>query len=128
MTKWTDGRINQFIRSALRAAFRKWPPKFEALKAARVEVRINPKSGRLAMHYKCALCAGEFVATAIQVDHTKPIVGKKGFESWDKFIANLYCSKARLQVLCIECHKKKSQTERKQRNVKSKKTTIPSGS
>lgn len=116
--RWTEARYQQFIRSALRAAFRKWPPKFDVLKAAFTERKLNPKSGKLAKHYKCASCSKDFPLKEVQVDHTKPVVDpKKGFVDWDTFIARLYCEKRWLQVLCKEtCHARKSKEERAARH------------
>ena len=112
--KWTEARYRQFIRSALRSAFRKWGPKFEVLKAAATERRVNPKSGKLAMHYKCAACTKELPLKEVQVDHIKPIV-PTAFTTWDDFINRLYCEKRGLQVLCKGCHKIKSANERAKR-------------
>ena len=112
--KWTEARFNTFVRSALRAAFRKWPPKFDVLKKARTSARINPASGRMAMHYKCALCGTDFPMKGIQVDHIKPVV-PKNFTTWDDFINRLYCEKKGLQVLCKPCHKTKTAKEREAR-------------
>lgn len=114
---WTEARYRTFVRSALRAAFRKWPPKFAVLKNAQTERRINPKSGKLAMHYKCAACTSDFPAKDVQVDHIKPIVSvSKGFVSWDDFINKLFCEAKNLQVLCRACHAKKTKKERTKRH------------
>lgn len=116
---WTEARWRTFVRSALRAAFRKWPPKFTVLKNAATERRINSASGKLAMHYKCAQCNGEFPAKGVQVDHVKPIVHvKTGFKDWDTFINKLFCEAHNLQVLCKACHSVKTKKERKARGRK----------
>lgn len=127
---WTEARYRQFVRSALRAAFRKWPPKFAVLKNAATERRINPKSGKLAMHYKCNGCGIEVPMKEVQVDHIKPVVNpSKGFENWDAFISRLYCEAPHLQVLCKPCHTTKTKHEkvkhvkrRKQASTKRSKT------
>lgn len=114
---WTEGRYKTFITSALRAAFRKWPPKFKALKNAATEKRTNVKTGRIAQHYRCACCGFDFPLKEVQVDHKKPVVDvKKGFVDWDTFIQRLYCEVANLQVVCKPCHKIKSQQERASRH------------
>jgi 5-methylcytosine-specific restriction endonuclease McrA len=113
---WTEARYRTFVRSALRAAFRKWPPKFAVLKSAATNRRINPKTGREAMHYKCAACDVDFPAKDVQVDHIKPIVSvAAGFKTWDDFINKLFCEAKNLQVLCKPCHKVKTGHERKKR-------------
>ena len=107
--RWTKARYRQFIRSALRSAFRKWPVKFDVLKNAKTEVRLNPSSGRMAMHYRCATCKHDFPMKQVQVDHIKPI-GK--LVSWDTFIKRLYCEARNLQVVCRPCHAIKTKKER----------------
>lgn len=115
--QWTEARYTQFIRSALRAAFRRWPPKFEVLRNAFTEVKNNPASGRMAKHYRCAECGNDFPMKGVQVDHKQPVVNpKQGFVDWDTFIARLYCEAKKLQVLCKGCHSIKSKRERALRN------------
>jgi hypothetical protein len=119
MTDWTEGRIKSFITSVLRSGYRRWPPKFETLKDAQVGKQVNVKTNRVAMHFKCKKCKGAFPATQVQVDHIKPVVDAKiGFVSWDEFITRLYCGKDNLQILCKECHNKKTLKETKQRTKK----------
>jgi 5-methylcytosine-specific restriction endonuclease McrA len=80
------------------------------LKAAATERRINPASGKLAMHYTCAYCLKDFPLKQVQVDHIKPVV-PKNFTTWDDFISRLYCEAKGLQVLCKPCHLIKSKLE-----------------
>jgi 5-methylcytosine-specific restriction endonuclease McrA len=117
--RWTEARYKSFIVSALRAAFRRWPPKFDVLRNAATERRINPKTGKLAMHYTCQACKKEFPAKEVQVDHVKAVVDPKvGFVNWDTFIERLYVEAKKLQVLCKPCHKKKTNKEKAQRATK----------
>lgn len=110
---WTEGRIRSFITSTLRGGLRRWPPKWEVLKEAKIGKKINEKSGRLAEHYLCAKCKKVYISKDVQVDHINPVVDiKKGFTTWDEFIKRLYCEKKDLQVLCIKCHKEKTAKER----------------
>ncbi len=102
--------------SVLRTGTRRWPPKYETLNAAKTEKRINPASGRLAQHFKCNGCSGEFPAKQIQVDHIIPVVGVAGFTTWDDYILNMFCDKENFQVLCLACHGKKTQAEKGERN------------
>lgn len=114
---WTEGRYRAFISSALRSAFRKWPPKFKVLKAAFVEKKINPASGKLASFYKCAKCKEDFVLKNVQVDHKNPVVDPKtGFVDWDTYIDRMLVPTTKLQVLCTPCHKAKTAKERTARN------------
>lgn len=125
---WTEGRINAFITSALRAGMRRWPPKWMALEDACVGSLVNPKTGRKAKHYKCAMCGNLFVAKDVEVDHVLPVVDPvAGFVSWDEFIKRLYCSKENLQVLDKKCHALKTTSERQARKI-SKKPPLPTSS
>jgi len=113
MKSWSDGRLKSFITSTIRSGFRRYPIKYEVLKDARRGKKLNPKSGREAMHYECALCHNEFVQTNVQVDHILAVVDPLiGFVSWDEFINRLFCPKENLQVLCVDCHLKKTKGER----------------
>jgi hypothetical protein len=110
---WTEGRFNSFVTSTLRAGARRWQPKYSTLNAAKTEKKINVKTGRLAQHFRCELCQGEFTAKDMEVDHIKPVVDpKKGFESWDKFIDKLFCEASNLQAICKPCHKIKTTKEK----------------
>jgi 5-methylcytosine-specific restriction endonuclease McrA len=117
--EWTDSRFRSFVTSALRAASRRWPPKFKALKEAFVGRKTNKKTGKLAMHYKCAKCKKHFVAADVQVDHILPVVDPKvGFVSWDDFINRIFCEIENLQVMCKPCHKVKTEEEKLERKKK----------
>jgi 5-methylcytosine-specific restriction endonuclease McrA len=123
-SSWTEGRLKSFITSCLRGGFRRFPPKYETLKDAFVDKRLNEKTNRVGSHYKCASCNKVFPTKDVQVDHINPIVDpNEGFISWDIFINNLFCEASNLQVLCKPCHKLKTLTENKERkNANSKKT------
>lgn len=117
--EWTEARFKSFVTSALRAASRRWPPKYAALKAAFVGRKVNAKTGKQAMHYKCAECKQHFVAADVQVDHIKPVVDpKKGFTTWDNFIERMFCEADNLQVLCKPDHKVKTDQEKAERKRK----------
>jgi 5-methylcytosine-specific restriction endonuclease McrA len=117
--EWTDARFRSFVTSALRAASRRWPPKYKALKEAFVGRKENKKTGKLAMHYKCAKCKKQFVAADVQVDHVLPVVDPKvGFVSWDDFINRIFCEIENLQVMCKPCHKVKTEEEKLERKKK----------
>ena len=117
--EWTDARFRSFVTSALRAASRRWPVKYKALKAAFAGRQVNAKTGKLAMHYKCAKCKKLFVAADVQVDHVQPVVDpKKGFVGWDVYIDRMFCEIENLQVLCKPCHKIKTDQEKLERKKK----------
>lgn len=118
-TTWTEGRRRAFITNALRAATRKWPPKYETLNDAKTEKKINPRTKRLGQHYLCAACQQDFPSKDVQVDHISPVVDpSRGFENWDVFIERLFCDRDNLQVLCTACHKLKTSEENLQSKLK----------
>jgi 5-methylcytosine-specific restriction endonuclease McrA len=89
------------------------------LKEAFMGRQVNAKTGKLAMHYKCAACKQLYVAADVQVDHIKPVVDpKKGFVSWDSFIDRMFCEIENLQVMCKPCHKIKTDQEKLERKKK----------
>jgi len=109
--QWSEARFNSFIKSALRKASMRWGPVNQVKKAAWVE------RGK----YLCEVCGQVVPLTKdkkknVFVDHIDPIVPpEEGFTTWDKVIDRMFCEADNLQVLCGECHKKKSQQEREAR-------------
>lgn len=117
--KWTPARFHSFIKSALRAASNKWPPKYEVKKEARVERGVYRCAGygRPAHNVPASLPPKEGNKRRINnavVDHKLPVIDPEtGFTTWDDVIARMFCEKENLQVLCAECHAKKTADERK---------------
>jgi 5-methylcytosine-specific restriction endonuclease McrA len=110
---WTEARFNSFVKSALRSASRRWPPKYETLNDACVGKKINRRTGRQAKHYKCNACKEDFPASEVQVDHINAVIDPSvGFLSWDSVINSLFCEKENLQVLCKTCHSIKTAEEK----------------
>jgi hypothetical protein len=117
LSSWTEGRLRTFITSTLRGGFRKYPPKYETLKAASVGKKVNAKTNRMAEHFTCNMCKGEFPAKEVQVDHVEPVVCPfTGFVDWNTFISRLFCEGGNLQVLCSPCHDIKTAEERVERH------------
>lgn len=113
---WTSARFASFIKSALRAASRKWPQKHQALKDACVGKRLNKATGKDIFHYKCAACSKLFKGVDVQVDHIDPVVSvEHGFIGWDVYIERMFCEADGYQVLCKTCHSIKTANERKAR-------------
>lgn len=105
---WTTARFFGFIRSALRNAYSKYPPKFEALKRAEVGRMVNSKTGKLAMHYECNHCHKYFVQKDVQVDHIIDAGSLKDFSDLPGFCERLFCGVDGLQVLCKKDHQAKT--------------------
>jgi hypothetical protein len=111
--KWTQAEFNNFIKNNLRQATRKWAPIQNCKK------RANVGRGQ----YRCDGCNGIVPPTIfdeskgkrtanIFVDHIVPIIDPAiGFVSWDITIDRMFCDSINLQLLCKDCHMKKSQDE-----------------
>lgn len=115
--KWSEARFWSFIRSALRKAYSRWPPKFDALKDAR---RDFAGKGRQKYEFLCAECNNWFPQKSVQVDHKIPAGSLREWEDLVPFTKRLFCSKDDLQILCSDCHKIKTAEERKAAKEKTK--------
>lgn len=113
--QWTKARFNSFVKSALRSASQRWPPRFTTLNEAKVGKKVNAKTGRLAEHYTCNACKQSFPLKEVQVNHITPVVLPSGFDSWDGVIERLFCEREGLEVLCIPCHKQVTDKENEER-------------
>ena len=108
--RWTEARFRAFIISGLRSLSAKWPPKYETKKEAWVRRGIYTCAGfgRKKPH--------EAKARDIQVDHIDPVIDPAiGFVSFDEYVSRLFVEKDKLQVLCKECHNRKTSNERQKR-------------
>lgn len=117
--KWTLARFNSFIKGALRAASKRWGPINEARKQAWLERGVYRCAGYRKRWHKvpASILIDGKRKNNIFVDHISPIINpEEGFISWDTFIERLFCEVDNLQVLCKECHDRKSQDERKRRS------------
>jgi len=104
---WTQARFNSFIKSLLRKGTMSWGPINSTKKKAWKE------RGK----YLCNSCKEVVPLTVnkkknVFVDHKIPAIDVvEGFTNWDNFISNLFCESDNLQVLCCECHDRKSKEE-----------------
>lgn len=113
--EWTEARYRGFIKSALRSASQRWPPKYKVLNDAYVGKRINVSTGRMAKHFKCNYCHESFPQKEVEVNHITPVVLTSGFDSWDGVIDRLFCEADGLEVLCKTCHKSHTHLENLER-------------
>lgn len=111
--RWTESRFFGFIRSALRSAAMRYPPKFDALAAAK-RTKPQGKAGKHRFEYQCAYCLDWFEMKDVAVDHIVPAGSLKSFNDIASFAERLYCEPDGLQVLCKSpCHQDKTNAERK---------------
>lgn len=114
--EWTEARYRSFVKSALRSASQRWPPKYQSLNEACVGTKLNTKTGRMAKHYKCNQCKNDFPAKEVEVNHIVPVVPTSGFTTWDEVIERMFCEKDGLEVVCKPCHRSITKEENKERN------------
>lgn len=106
--KWTEARFWSFVRSALRGAFQRWPPKHAAKEAAKEEV----ENQTYRYGYRCAECGDLFRSSEVQVDHIEPAGTLKTYSDLPKFVERMFCEIDGFQTLCKSCHAVKTNSER----------------
>lgn len=116
--------MENWVKRALRRASLKWPPRNRALASSQVGRRKNRLTNRMAMHFRCAKCRKSFPKTAIQLDHVEPVEDiNEGFTGFDNYIRRLFVDEKGFQVLCGNCHAKKTKAENSKRvNTKGSKS------
>jgi 5-methylcytosine-specific restriction endonuclease McrA len=106
----TESAFWSFIRSALRQKSRWWKPITECKMKARRAYKGPLK--RQKFEYQCNNCKDWFPEKKINVDH---IIGAGSLNcsaDLPGFVERLFCEQDNLQVLCTECHDKKTKLEK----------------
>jgi 5-methylcytosine-specific restriction endonuclease McrA len=107
----TESAFWSFIRSALRQKSRWWKPITECKMKARRAYKGPLK--RQKFEYQCNTCKQWFPDKKINVDH---IVGAGSLNcaaDLPGFVERLFCEQDNLQVLCSDCHTKKTNDEKR---------------
>lgn len=99
-----------FIRSALRQKSRWWKPITECKAKAR-RAYTGPLK-RQKYEYQCNSCGKWFPEKQINVDHIVGAGSLNCAEDLPGFVERLFCEQDNLQVLCTDCHDKKTQSEK----------------
>lgn len=99
---WTRARFFGFLRSALRLASRKWPPRIEAKNAARR--KYTGPNKRQKWEFLCSGCGGWFLGSEVEVDHIEPCGALNDYDDLPGFVRRLFCEAQELRVLCKACH------------------------
>ena len=106
-------KLNRYFISFCRRAFH-WSPAYRLAKDAAL-LRTEGKN-RI---YKCAGCDAEVPNKQKHVDHTEPVIPVAGWDgSWDTLRDRMRLAQLTadgLTVLCLKCHKAKTQAENKER-------------
>ncbi len=125
LTPKEKGMILGGIRTAFSRS--KWAANIRATAEA---VERGPRGGKL---YSCQTCSNLSNASGVNVDHIDPVVdiGKTYHDyTWDELVGRLWCDTDNLQVLCKQCHKKKSKDEsnaRRQARAEAKQRDLDAG-
>lgn len=106
----TESAFWSFIRSALRQKSRWWKPISEAKAKAKRSYKGPLK--RQKFEYQCAKCLQWFPDKNINVDHIIPAGSLKCANDLPGFVERLFCEVDNLQVLCSNCHDKKTKIEK----------------
>ena len=104
--EWTEARFWSFIRSALRKASTRWPPKYKAKNQSRRKYIGVDK--RRKFEYRCAECKGWFKGTEVQEHHIVDVGTLKCYDDLAGFVERLFIGIDGYMVLCKECHDKKT--------------------
>lgn len=104
-------------RGALRRVFSRSPVIREVMFKVRREVakynQDGSRSKKDSVQYKCNVCGTYTGSTKVAVDHIIPVVSvSEGFIDFNTFIDRLFCDQSNLQVICDDCHDKKTYEER----------------
>jgi len=110
---WTEARYFSFIRSALRGAWSRFPVKHQFIKSKQLPYSGTDK--RTKFEYECVECKGRFKGVDVQVDHIVPAGSLNKYTDLPSFVERLFCEADNLQIMCKECHKKKTKEERKKK-------------
>lgn len=109
--EWTNARFWAFVRSALRSAWSRYPPKFKVLAKAKRNYEGTNKQQKY--EYHCAMCGEWFKAKDVSVDHIVPAGTLTTYEDLPNFVRNLFVSEDMLRVLCNTCHASVTKEQRR---------------
>lgn len=109
--EWTESRFFSFVRSALRQAWSRYPPKYQVLELA-ARPYVGPDK-RQKKEYHCAICKEWHKRSNVEVDHIEPAGSLRDYSDLPGFVRRLFTSVDKLRVLCKPCHKIVTQEEKK---------------
>lgn len=109
--EWTEAAFWGFLRSNLRLASRKWPPRKAVLLASRRPSESDNK--RLKWEHQCSVCKGWFPAKQVEIDHAVPCGPLTNWEEFKTFAQRLFCEADGLAIRCETCHQAKTNEGRK---------------
>jgi hypothetical protein len=129
--KKADFNLRSWMIGQLRRMSRRYPPIYQVRNEAKETYTIPSKTGKpmKRVRFTCSICKKQFPNSEIRIDHIDPIIPVTGFplnedgtDDWSTVINRMFCSKDKLQALCITHHDEKSKLEnsiRKENRTKS---------
>lgn len=111
----SSAELAKWLRPKLRRITRMWPARNAARLAARVERTLNPATGRMSWHSKCAACGRVVPDGDIQMDHIIPVGNMEA--DLGAAVERMFPPLDGWQALCEVCHAAKTKQEREQRTA-----------
>jgi len=101
----------KWIKRYIEEVSYKWSPRSKALEKSKRPSQLKDKRTRY--QYQCNHCKVWFKRKEVQIDHIIPkgLYSKETFFIW---LDRLFCEESGFQVLCIPCHLKKTNKEKKE--------------
>lgn len=105
-----------YLRSVLRRAWLRSPYRSEVLKNKRFYRKTKIRNSYRNVYFvNCDSCGERFRLYDVQVDHIVPCGSLKDWSDLPRFCERLF-DEDNMQVLCKECHAKKTASERANRS------------
>lgn len=114
--EWTEAAFWGFLRSALRQAARRWPP---VVRQVWDQNRRDNQSDnkRLKWEFYCSGCGEWFPRKELQTEHTEPCGSLRNWDEFRDFAKRLFVESDGLTLHCEDCHKAKTDEEKKSREA-----------
>lgn len=106
----TESEFWEYIRAVLRQKSRYWKPVSIVRTKNRREYEGPVK--RRKYEYQCNKCKKWFDIKKITVDHIVPCGSLKSANDLPGFVERMFVEEDGLQVLCMSCHDKKTESEK----------------
>lgn len=120
----TEAMFWGMLRSGLRRIFRFWVPIRTVLLNARRSYNGPKKQQK--WEFLCAHCGQWFPRKCVEVDHTIPCGSLRSWEDVAPFIQRLAVEDiSLLQVLCLECHDKKTESDKSRTHESDSRASTP---
>jgi hypothetical protein len=104
--EWTEAAFWQFIRSGLRKLSQRWPPMHKAVESRK---RPNQSSNKkFKWEYQCDRCQQWFYLKQVERDHIIPCGSLTSFDDIGPFVERMLCEIDGWGVLCVKCHRKRT--------------------